>query len=320
MLENLRRLRRIVKDYDRLTAELERTTGERDKFKAIIEGADAMQFVPAGHFYSPIPSVDDVRLDLERQNQVKLPAQVPAVIIDDAAQLELLEQLKQYYPLLPFRSQPTEGLLYFFDNPHYSYSDAIILFCLLNWIKPSRVIEIGSGHSTCAMVDTNRLLLDSRTKITCIEPYPGLLRSLLQNLNESVAIIGRKVQDVDLSFFDELEAGDILFVDSTHVSKIGSDVNRIFFEILPHLHSGVLVHIHDVFYPFEYPKEWVMEGRAWSEAYVVRAFLALNTSFEITLFNHWIAYFHRDVIERELPAMLTNTGGALWLRRVRPPG
>ena len=105
MLENLRRLRTIVKDYDRLTAELERTTGERDKFKAIIEGSDARQFVPAGHFYSPIPSVDDVRVDLERQNQVKLPAQVPAVIIDDAAQLELLEQLKQYYPLLPFRSR-----------------------------------------------------------------------------------------------------------------------------------------------------------------------------------------------------------------------
>ena len=316
MLENLRRLRRIVKDYDRLTAELERTTGERDKFKAIIEGADAMQFVPAGHFYSPIPSVDDVRLDLERQNQVKLPAQVPAVIIDDAAQLELLEQLKQYYPLLPFRSQPTEGLLYFFDNPHYSYSDAIILFCLLNWIKPSRVIEIGSGHSTCAMVDTNRLLLDSRTKITCIEPYPDLLRSLLQNLNESVAIIGRKVQDVNLSVFDALEAGDILFVDSTHVSKIGSDVNRIFFEILPHLHSGVLVHIHDVFYPFEYPKPWSLEGRSWNELYLLRAFLEYNNEFKILLFSSYAHLFHEQWFRENMPLAIENKGGCMWLQKV----
>ena len=316
MLENLRRLRTIVKDYDRLTAELERTTGERDKFKAIIEGSDARQFVPAGHFYSPIPSVDDVRVDLERQNQVKLPAQIPAVKIDDAAQLEFLDQLKQYYPLLPFRPQPTEALLYFFDNPHYSYSDAILLFCVLNRIKPTRVIEIGSGHSTCAMVDTNRLFLHSRTKITCIEPYPDLLRSLLQNLNDPVTIIDRKVQDVDLSVFDALEAGNILFVDSTHVSKIGSDVNRIFFEILPRLRSGVLVHIHDVFYPFEYPEPWLLEGRSWNELYLLRAFLEYNNEFKILLFSSYAHLFHEQWFLENMPLALENKGGCMWLQKV----
>ena len=316
MLENLRRLRTIVKDYDRLTAELERTTGERDKFKAIIEGSDARQFVPAGHFYSPIPSVDDVRVDLARQNQVKLPAQVPAILIDDAAQLEFLEQLKQYFPLLPFRSQPTEGLLYFFDNPHYSYSDAIILFCVLNWIKPNRVTEIGSGHSTCAIVDTNRLFLNSRTRITCIEPYPDLLRSLLQNLDDPVTIVDRKVQDVDLSVFDELKAGDILFVDSTHVSKIGSDVNRIFFEILPRLQSGVLVHIHDVFYPFEYPEPWLLEGRSWNELYLLRAFLEYNNEFKILLFSSYAHLFHEQWFRKNMPLALENKGACMWLQKV----
>jgi len=316
MLENLRRLRTIVKDYDRLTAELERTTAERDWFKAIVEGSDARQFAPAGHFYSPIPSVDDVRLALERRNHSKLPVQIPAVIIDDAAQLELLEKLKQYYPLLPFRSRPTEGLLYFLDNPHYSYSDVIILFCVLNWIKPRRVIEIGSGHSTCAMVDTNRLFLQSRTKLTCIEPYPDLLRSLLQNLNEPVAIIDRKVQDVDVSVFDELEAGDILFVDSTHVSKIGSDVNWIFFEILPRLHSGVLVHIHDVFYPFEYPEPWSLEGRSWNEVYILRAFLEYNTEFKILLFPSYAQIFYEQWFRENMPLVLENRGGCMWLQRV----
>ena len=316
MLENLRRLRTIVKDYDRLTAELESTTGERDKFKAIIEGSDARQFVPAGHYYSPVPSIDDVRVDLARQNQAKPPAQIPAIIIDDAAQCSLLEQLKQYYPLIPFRAQPVEGLHYFFDNPHYSYSDAIILFCLLNWIKPSRVIEIGSGHSTCAMVDTNRLLLHSRAKITCIEPYPDLLRSLLQNLNDPVTIIDRKVQDVDLGVFDELETGDILFVDSTHVSKIGSDVNRIFFEILPRLRSGVLIHVHDVFYPFEYPEAWLLEGRSWNELYLLRAFLEYNSQFNILLFSSYLHLFHEQWFRENMPLALENKGGCMWLQKV----
>ena len=86
-------------------------------------------------------------------------------------------------------------------------------------------------------------------------------------------LVNVKLQDVDLKEFDKLKSGDVLFIDSTHVSKIGSDVNYLFFEILPRLHRGVYIHIHDIFYPFEYPKDWIDEGRAWNENYILRAFL-----------------------------------------------
>ena len=85
--------------------------------------------------------------------------------------------------------------------------------------------------------------------------------------------------------FAALEGGDILFIDSTHVLKTGSDVVRLYNEIVPRLNAGVIVHIHDIFYPFEYPRDWVLEGRAWSEAYLVRVFLAFNSEYEILLFN-----------------------------------
>ncbi len=118
-----------------------------------------------------------------------------------------------------------------------------------------------------------------------------------------------------MEVFSALQAGDVLFIDSTHVLKTGSDVAWLYGDLLPALNEGVYVHIHDMFYPFEYPREWVLEGRAWSEVYVVRAFLAFNTDFEIVLFNDWLGTFHRDRIAAELPLMLANSGGALWLKR-----
>ena len=114
-----------------------------------------------------------------------------------------------------------------------------------------------------------------------------------------------------------LAAGDVLFVDSTHVSRTGSDVNRIVFEILPALAPGVFVHLHDMFPGFEYPAPWVFEGRAWTELYLVRAFLQYNESFEIVLWPNLLAMLdHGDVIGR-FPIAAANIGGSLWLRKVR---
>ena len=94
------------------------------------------------------------------------------------------------------------------------------------------------------------------------------------------------LQSVGVEVFEELGRGDILFIDSTHVSKLGSDVNYLFFEILPRLRSGVRVHIHDVFFPFEYPPKWIAKGIAWNENYLLRGFLQYNDKFRIVLFNH----------------------------------
>ena len=124
------------------------------------------------------------------------------------------------------------------------------------------------------------------------------------------------MQDVDVGRFAALEANDILFIDSTHVSRIDSDVNRIFFEILPRLAAGVLVHLHDVFYPFEYPREWVYEGRAWNENYVLRAFLQYNRAWEIRFFNNYLARRHPEAFFGALPLARENPGGSIWLARL----
>ena len=116
--------------------------------------------------------------------------------------------------------------------------------------------------------------------------------------------------------FPSLEAHDSLFVDFTHVCRINSDVNRILFEILPGLKSGVYVHFHDIFYPVEYPKEWVYEGRAWNEAYALRAFLQFNSAFRIVFFNTYLNLFHRPIYEMHMPLCLKNTGGSLWIQRL----
>ncbi|HKW95839.1 MAG TPA: class I SAM-dependent methyltransferase, partial [Methylomirabilota bacterium] len=117
--------------------------------------------------------------------------------------------------------------------------------------------------------------------------------------------------------FRELDESDILFIDSTHVVKLGSDVNYIFREILPSLRVGVYVHFHDVFYPFEYPAAWHREGRAWTEAYLLRSFLTFNSAYEIVLYNTFLEHFHREEFARHMPLCLENEGGSIWLRRVR---
>ncbi len=105
----------------------------------------------------------------------------------------------------------------------------------------------------------------------------------------------------------------MLFIDSTHVSKVGSDVNFLFFEVLPRLRPGVHVHVHDIAYPFEYPREWVLEGRAWNEAYLLRAFLTGNPHWQIDLWPSVLQLRHPEVMAATLHARTPVDGGSLWL-------
>ena len=132
-------------------------------------------------------------------------------------------------------------------------------------------------------------------------------------------IIVSPVQDVPVSVFESLEANDILFIDSSHVSKVASDVNWLVFTVLPVLERGVYVHIHDIFYPFEYRPDWVHQGRAWTEAYLIRAFLEFNDAFEMVLFSSYLRSFHRETVTSVMPLWDGNIGGSLWLRRRTGP-
>ncbi|MGH8589672.1 MAG: class I SAM-dependent methyltransferase [Gammaproteobacteria bacterium] len=277
--------------------------------------ATAPQFVPPGHFYSPVPPLAEVRARASRIFDRNRRA-IAGVALREAEQLALLERFAVYYRDQPFTATQHEDRRYFFENQFYSYSDALFLHCMLRDIRPKRVIEVGSGFSSAATLDTCELFLDNEVNCTFIEPYPDLLRSILKpGDSERIHIIEEPLQDVPVSLFEGLAANDILFIDSTHVSRVGSDVNYIFFEVLPALRPWVVIHFHDVFWPFEYPESWIEEGRQWHEDYVLRAFLEFNQAFEIVVFNTFLETFHSDWFEKYMPLCLKDRGGSIWLRR-----
>jgi hypothetical protein len=187
---------------------------------------------------------------------------------------------------------------------------------MLRALRPRRIIEIGSGFSTCAILDTNRLCLGGQAQVTCIDPHPDVLRKLLANSQDPVTIVESKLQDIGPGIFEELGPNDILFIDSSHVSKFGSDVNCLVFEILPRLKAGVAIQIHDIYMGFEYPAEWLHEGRAWNEAYLLRAFLEYNQSFRILLFIGYLQNTHEAWFRENMPDTLKGKGGSFWMEKM----
>jgi hypothetical protein len=269
-------------------------------------------WVPPGHFYSPFPDLDDYEARVERLFD---PGSEPAGIdLREADQLDLLEELGAIARDPTFPDNDDGSTRYWFDNPSYAWGDGVVLHAMLRHLEPRKVIEVGSGYSSALILDTVDGWLGGATDVTFIEPYPELLRSLLRPGDEDrVTVLDQPVQDVDLELFTELGPRDVLFIDSTHVVKPGSDVNHLTFEVLPRLRANVWIHIHDMFFPFEYPPPWVREGRAWQEAYLMRAFLMFNARFVIRWFQGFLVARHQELLLQRLPPVAKNSGGNLWL-------
>jgi Methyltransferase domain len=301
---------KLVKTFFNKLPPIKELIAERD---ALVK---ANGIVPAGHFYSPVVSIDEVSKDASRVFR-KATRVTPGIDMNEAEQLELLTAFEQYYPTMPFKQAKSQDARYYFDNPAFTFPDAIALHCMIRYLRPKKIVEVGSGFSSCATLDTNERFFKNAIETTFIEPYPKLLESLITAEDKArVAIIPNRLQDADLALFEQLQKDDILFIDSTHVSKAGSDVNCLFFDILPILNPGVYVHIHDVFYPFEYPQEWIFGGRSWNEIYVLRAFLQYNDKFKIVFMNSFMEKFHEARFRGRMPLFLKNPGGSIWLRRV----
>jgi predicted O-methyltransferase YrrM len=272
-------------------------------------------WVPPGHFYSPFPDLTE--FDKRADQLLSTDSQPAEIDLREEAQLELFDKLAELLCDVPFPVDRTDEFRYYFENPAYAWGDGLILHAMLRHVQPRRVVETGSGYSSAMILDTTERWFDPGVELTFIEPHSELLRSLLRPGDEErVTILELGVQDVDPQVFAQLQAGDVLFIDSTHVVKAGSDVNHLFFEVLPRLAAGVVIHIHDVFFPFEYPVPWVHEGRAWQESYLLRAFLMYNAAFEIEWFQHLMWSRHRAVLEAKVPDIARNAGGNLWLRKV----
>lgn len=241
-----------------------------------------------GHYYSPIPSVKEVLKHDELFDSGI--SEVLGINLRYLQQMDFIEKSQRYY---------ADGIFYYF---------------ILRNLCPHKVIEIGSGFSSALLLDVNEIFFGSNIDCTFIEPYTKRLKSILRN-DDKVHIIEKKLQEVEYTIFESLQAGDILFIDSTHVVKTGSDVNYIFAEILPRLSEGVYIHFHDVFYPFEYPKDWIIGGKAWNEDYMLRGFLQYNNAFEIVLWNDYLIKKNHNYFETHMPLCLKNSGGSIWLKK-----
>lgn len=282
--------------------------------------AKFLSHFPPGHFYSPIPDINYV--EANREGIFSLDRQVSNVDLDEAGQLAFYERLSAHLPEIPFAPDKTPGFRYFFNNPFFSYGDGVVLYGILREIPASRIVEVGSGFSSALMLDVNEKLLNNRIDFTFIEPFPDRFQELVGRSPSKHRLLVKSVQDVDLDVFSSLKRDDILFIDSSHVGKIGSDFLHILFNVLPILQSGVLIHFHDIFWPFEYPESWVKEGRAWNEIYFLRAFLAHNQDYQIVFFNSFFVEKNRELVAKIAPLMLEKTdfpenypNSSLWLRK-----
>jgi hypothetical protein len=274
--------------------------------------APFLEWRPPGHYYSPIPSMREIVAQEDRI--FDRPDDLVGLDLNGDAQRALFETLAPLINEVAFNGDPKPDSRYFTNNPSYGLGDGSILQALLRHFRPRRYLEVGSGWTTALALDTNERWLDGKMRVTCIEPYPDDLSRLVRP-DDEVEIIVSPVQDVDIARFTELESGDFLFIDCSHVVKTGSDAHHLITRVLPVVPSGVYIHIHDMFWAFEYPRDWVDEGRVWTEAYLLHAFLLFNQEFEIVLFNDWMMAKNNDFMARTAPVLAGGAGGALWLRR-----
>lgn len=288
----------------------------KDLAGKIIQSKKTKGVFPPGHYYSSIPSFENIKKNEARIWKKELPRNIEGINLNTDEQLQLFEEFKKYYKELPFKESKTESTRFYLNNDFYPYLDAICLYCMIRTARPQQIIEIGSGYSSALMIDTNELYFSNKIKLEFIEPNPERLFSLIKKEDKNQhTIFLKNVQDCRLEHFLSLKENDILFIDSSHVSKIDSDLNYILFEILPRLNKGVLIHFHDIFYPFEYPKEFIYNGMFFNENYLLRAFLEYNSAFKIVFFNNYLKYFFKEKFEKEMPLCLKGIGGSIWLKK-----
>jgi predicted O-methyltransferase YrrM len=260
-------------------------------------------FVPPGHWASPLTAPPDV----ERAQAWR--GREPAGV--DLAEERQLELARAIAPTLgePFTGpRSSTGP----ENTMYLGADAAVYRAMLRHLRPARVLEVGSGYSTAIALDTAEQHLPG-LDLSCIEPYPDRLLAALEPGDEArIGLERAMVQDVPLERYDALGDGDVLFIDSSHVVKPGSDVVWLYLHVLPRLAPGVVVHVHDIFWPFEYPAHWLAERRDWTEIYLLQALLAGSSQWEVVLFSSWLWDRQPDLV----PASLRDLDpGSIWLRR-----
>jgi predicted O-methyltransferase YrrM len=240
---------------------------------------------------------------------------------DVDAQLEQVRRISRYFAeLADIPMDPPAGSpRYHWRNDFWRGADAIVQYGLLRAVKPRRVVEIGAGWSSLLLAEAlqrNAGEGAEQAAVDQVEPYPRT--ELLSALPSHWKLDEAMLQRADLALFESLEAGDVCFYDGSHVARAGSDVVWFFFEVLPRLRPGVWVHVHDIFWPADYPDEWIFErGQTWNEQYVLQAFLMYNSAFEPVICNSMLFQRRRSALEEMFSGVpeTQHSGVSVWLRR-----
>lgn len=262
---------------------------------------------PFNYYESPYPDIREIH---EKEDEIFDDSrEVLGIDFNIDRQFELLEKMKQI-DAIEWGIQKQPEYRYYYGNSCFGRGSADVLHYMMRILKPNKIIEVGSGFSTSVMLDTNNNCLKDSIEIKSIEPDTKRLRSLLRE-HDNLEIHECCLQDISLDFFGQLKENDILFIDSSHVSRINSDVNYYLFEIFPRLNKGVYIHFHDMFYPFIYPKQWIYEGRAYNELYLLRAFLMNNNAFSVQFFGELLMKKYPEKLNEKLQ----DISGSLWIRK-----
>ncbi len=289
---------------------IEKRRGKDAYFKPVIcEETDYWNAKPFNYYESPYPDI--VEIHRQEKKIFDKDKEIVGIDFNIDRQMELVKKMETIE--LPNWTSDGSGqdYRYFYENGWFDKNSADALYYMIRLAKPKNIIEVGSGFSTSVMLDTNEMYFYNKINIVSVEPYCERLKSLLRP-SDNIEIYEKDLQNIPLDFFEKLGEDDILFIDSSHVSKINSDVNYVFFEILPRLKKGVYVHFHDIIYPFIYPAKWIYEGRAYSEMYILRAFLMGNKDFSIQLFGGMLEHKYANRMTEKLRGVGRNS---MWLRK-----
>jgi predicted O-methyltransferase YrrM len=267
-------------------------------------------------YYQPVP--DTRRLDPALWDRR---SSMPGVDIAEADQLALVEELAATYgdEYGAFVTVPAgDPERFHFDNASFESVDAEVLYAMVRRLKPRRVLEVGSGFSSRIIgqaLERNAAEDGGSPEHVVCDPFPDA--GVRDGRRAFVRLIARPVEELAQGEFEALGDRDVLFIDSSHVLRIGNDVHYLFLEALPRLAPGVHVHVHDIFLPAEYPRHWVMRNHwFWNEQYLLQAFLAFNSAWQVLWAGSYMHLTHPEVLTRAFPSYGPDVHpGSLWMRR-----
>lgn len=266
--------------------------------------------ITPNHYYQPIPDTRTLKEELWLKQ-----SQLVGINMNEEAQLDLLGRFSSRFKIE-----------YDKLDSDFPPVDAEVLYCMIRHFKPNRVFEIGSGSSTYLAAQAilrNKQNEGVDCELIAFEPYPS--PTLKKGFPGLTRLVPSKIQGVPLKEFERLGANDILFIDSSHILKIGSDVQYEYLEILPRLQQGVIVHSHDIFLPSEYPRHWIKKLRLfWNEQYLLQAFLAFNDAFEVLWAGHHMNVRHPDKLQAAFASYSRKKvvpgdygPGSFWIRKTK---